>query len=287
MRLCRYNDDRLGVVIGDMVHDVTPAQAEIRAASPYAGWTDAVIAALPQWRSRLEDMAKGAPGQPVSSVRLLAPVARPSKLVAAPVNYNKHIEEMKRRTDVVVKNTLPIGEAGMFLKANSSLVGPSEGIPVRFPERTTEHEAEIVLVIGKEGSDISRDDALSHVAGYCLGLDMTVRGSEDRSFRKSMDGYSVVGPWLVTPDEIEDPDQLPIRLEVNGAEKQNSNTRDLIFDIRQLIVFSSAFYTLYPGDILFTGTPEGVSRVRAGDVVRVMSEPLGEMSVEVRQHAKG
>lgn len=284
MKLCRYGDDRLGIVIGDMVHDITPAQDEIRASSPYAGRADAVIAALPRWRSRFEEMASRSPGQPVSSVDLLSPVARPSKLVAAPVNYNKHIEEMKRRTDVVVKNTASIGEAGMFLKANSSLVGPSEGIPVRFPERTTEHEAEIVLIIGKQGSDISRDNALSHVAGYCLGLDMTVRGSEDRSFRKSIDGYSVVGPWLVTADEIDDPDQLPIRLEVNGLEKQNSNTRDLIFDIRQLIVFASSFYTLHPGDVLFTGTPEGVSRVKAGDVIRVMSEPVGEMSVAVRAH---
>jgi len=220
----------------------------------------------------------------VSSVKLLSPVARPSKLVAAPVNYKKHIEEMKRRTDVVVNNTASIGDAGMFLKANSSLIGPSATIPVRFPERTTEHEAEIVLIIGKQGSDITRAAALDHIAGYCVGLDMTVRGSEDRSFRKSMDGYSVVGPWLVTPDEIGDPDQLPIRLEVNGVEKQNSNTRDLIFDIRQLIVFASSFYTLYPGDVLFTGTPEGVGRIKAGDVIRVMSDPIGEMSVNVGAH---
>ena len=97
MRLCRYDDDRLGVVRGDMVHDVTEAQTQIRAAAPYAMKGDAVIAALPAWRSRLEEMAAKAPGKPVSQVKLLSPVARPSKLVAAPTNYKAHIEEMAAR----------------------------------------------------------------------------------------------------------------------------------------------------------------------------------------------
>src|SRR5207247_950303 len=97
MRLCRYDDDRLGVVRGDLVHDVTEAQTQIRAAAPYAMKGDAVIAALPAWRSRLEEMAAKAPGKPVAQVKLLAPVARPSKLVAAPTNYTAHIEEMAAR----------------------------------------------------------------------------------------------------------------------------------------------------------------------------------------------
>src|SRR5438045_6301466 len=127
MKLCRYDDDRLGVVRGDMVHDVTEAQAQIRAAAPYAMKGDAVTAALPAWRPRLEEMAAKAPGKPLSQVRLLAPVARPSKLVAAPTNYKAHIEEMAARA--ATQNTKPspaIGTAGLFLKANSSLVGPSE-----------------------------------------------------------------------------------------------------------------------------------------------------------------
>ena len=97
MKLCRYDDDRLGVVRGEMVHDVTEAQTQIRAAAPYAMKGDAVIAALPAWRSRLEAMADKAPGKPLSSVKLLSPVARPSKLVAAPTNYKAHIEEMRER----------------------------------------------------------------------------------------------------------------------------------------------------------------------------------------------
>jgi 2,4-diketo-3-deoxy-L-fuconate hydrolase len=287
MKLCRYNEDRLGVVIGDKVHDVTAAQEQIRAAAPYAMKGDAVIAALPQWRSRLEEMAAKAPGTPLAQVSLISPVARPTKLVAAPVNYGKHIAEMQARTDLNFKWLPKIAEAGLFLKANSSLVGPSEGMAMRFADRKCEHEAEICLVIGKTGSDIPRDRALEFVAGYCLGLDMSTRGSEDRSFRKSIDGYSVLGPYLVTPDEVPNPDDLPFQFYVNDVLKQDSSTSDLIFDIRRLIEFASQFYTLYPGDVIYTGTPDGVSPVQPGDVMRMRSAPLGEMSVKVRAHTAG
>ena len=101
MKLCRYDDDRLGVVIGDMVHDVTAAQTEIRNSTPYAAKVDPVVAALPAWRARLEQMAKSAPGKPIAQVKLLSPVARPPKIMAAPTNYGKHIEEMQKFRDTV------------------------------------------------------------------------------------------------------------------------------------------------------------------------------------------
>jgi 2-keto-4-pentenoate hydratase/2-oxohepta-3-ene-1,7-dioic acid hydratase in catechol pathway len=285
MKLCRYDDDRLGVVRGDMVHDVTEAQAQIRAAAPYAMRGDAVIAALPAWRSRLEEMATKVPGRPVSAVKLLSPVARPSKLVAAPTNYKAHIEEMAARATAQNTNPSPaIGTAGLFLKANSSLVGASEGVAIRFPERRNEHEVELAIIFGKQGSDIPRDKALDYVAGYCIGLDMTARGPEDRSFRKSIDTYSVLGPWIVTADEIPDPDKVPLRITINGEIKQSSNTSQLIYDCRKLIEWGSTFYTFYPGDVLFTGTPDGVSPVKPGDVMRAEIEPIGAMSVSVRAH---
>src|SRR5262249_55426588 len=242
MRLCRYDDDRLGVVRGNMVHDVTEAQTQIRAAAPYAMKGDAVIAALPAWRARLEEMSAKAPGKPVSQVKLLAPVARPSKLVAAPTNYKAHIEEMRARADAQnLKPSPAIGTAGLFLKANSSLVGPSEGVAIRFPERRNEHEVELAIVFGKQGGDIPRDKALDYVVGYCIGLDMTARGPEDRSFRKSIDTYSVLGPWLVTADEIADPDNVPLTISVNGEVKQNSSTKQMIYDCRKLIEWGSTF----------------------------------------------
>jgi len=288
MKLCRYDDDRLGVVRGDMVHDVTQAQTEIRAAAPYAMKGDAVIAALPAWRARIEEMAAKAPGRPVSAVKLLSPVARPSKLVAAPTNYKAHIEEMAARAaSANIKPSPAIGTAGLFLKANSSLVGASEGVAIRFPERRNEHEVELAIIFGKTGSDIVRANALDHIAGYCIGLDMTARGPEDRSFRKSIDTYSVLGPWMVTADEIADPDNVPLEIAVNGEVRQSSNTRQLIYDCRKLIEWGSTFYTFYPGDVLFTGTPEGVSPVKPGDVMRARIAPIGEMSVPVRAHRAG
>ncbi|MGC1780145.1 MAG: fumarylacetoacetate hydrolase family protein [Xanthobacteraceae bacterium] len=293
MKLCRYGDDRLGVVRGDLVHDVTEAQAEIRKSSPYAMTGDAVVAALPQWRERIERLADKVAGKSIGQLKLLAPVARPSKLTCAPTNYQAHIEEMRKASQqpgsqVVSAQSSKILEAGMFLKANSALVGPSEGIPLRFPDRRSDHEVELVMVIGKAGSDISQAEALDHVAGYCLGLDMTVRGREDRSFRKSVDGYAVLGPWMVTADEIPDPDAVPISIEVNGEVRQKSNTSQLIYNCRRLIEFASAFYTLYPGDLLYTGTPEGVSPVKPGDVIVCRSSPvLGELKVAVRAHEPG
>jgi 2-keto-4-pentenoate hydratase/2-oxohepta-3-ene-1,7-dioic acid hydratase in catechol pathway len=293
MKLCRYDDDRLGVVRGDLVHDVTEAQTEIRKAAPYAMRGDAVVAALPAWRERIERMADKAPTKPIAQVKLLSPVARPSKLTCAPTNYQAHINEMqaaaaKPGSQVVAHQSSKILEAGMFLKSNSSLVGPSEGIPLRFPDRRNDHEIELVMVIGKPGSDIKQANALDHVACYCLGLDITVRGREDRSFRKSVDGYAVAGPWMVTADEIADPDKLPITLTVNGEVKQKSNTSDLIYNCRRLIEFASEFYTLYPGDLLYTGTPEGVGPVKPGDVIICRSDPvLGELKIDVRAHKMG
>jgi 2-keto-4-pentenoate hydratase/2-oxohepta-3-ene-1,7-dioic acid hydratase in catechol pathway len=233
-------------------------------------------------------MAAKAPGKPVAQVRLLAPVARPSKLVAAPTNYKAHIEEMAARAAAQSSKPSPaIGTAGLFLKANSSLVGPSEGVAIRFPERRNEHEVELAIIFGKPGSDIPRAKALEHVAGYCIGLDMTARGPEDRSFRKSIDSYSVLGPWFVTADEIPDPDDVPLTISVNGETKQASNTKQMIYDCRKLIEWGSTFYTFYPGDVLYTGTPEGVSPLKPGDTMVARIDPIGEMTVPVRAHTIG
>jgi 2,4-didehydro-3-deoxy-L-rhamnonate hydrolase len=288
MKLCRFDEDRLGVVVGNMVHDVTAAQDEIRKSARYDMKGDAVIAALPTWRPRIEEMAKQVAGKPLSSVKLLSPIARPSKTMAAPTNYKKHIEEMRSRTDLPREATQrqppDIGKAGIFLKSNSSIVGPSEGIPLRFLDRTNEHEIELVAVIGKQGTNIPKDKAKEYIAGYTLGLDMTCRGGEDRSFRKSIDGYSVLGPWFVTADEIANPDDVTVTLTVNGVLKQTADTKDLIYDIGRLIEFASSFYTLYPGDVYYTGTPQGVSAVKPGDVLRGKCDQVGEFEITVRAH---
>jgi 2-keto-4-pentenoate hydratase/2-oxohepta-3-ene-1,7-dioic acid hydratase in catechol pathway len=285
MRICRFDNDRLGLVIGGGVHDVSAAQDEIRKQAPYAMQGDAVVAALPEWRSRLEKMAERAPATPLGEVRLLAPVARPSKVMAAPTNYAKHIAEMAARRDhKPPRISSNIGEAGIFLKANSAVAGVSEAIPVRFPERRTEHEIELVVVIGKAGTDIAAARAREHIAGYTMGLDMTVRGPEDRSFRKSLDGYAPIGPLMVTADEIADPDDLRLTLYVNGELRQTADTREHIYKVARLIEFASSFYTLHPGDLLFTGSPAGVAPVKPGDVIRAHCDAIGTLEIRVRAH---
>jgi 2-keto-4-pentenoate hydratase/2-oxohepta-3-ene-1,7-dioic acid hydratase in catechol pathway len=195
---------------------------------------------------------------------------------------------MRSRTDLPPEatNRQPpdIGKAGIFLKSNSAIVGPSEGIPLRFPDRIHEHEIELVAVIGKPGSDIPKAKAKEYIAGYTLGLDMTCRGGEDRSFRKSIDGYAVLGPWFVTADEIANPDDITVTLTVNDVLKQTAETRDLIYDIGRLIEFASSFYTLYPGDVYYTGTPQGVSAVKPGDVLRGSCDQIGAFEIKVRAH---
>src|SRR5439155_22967261 len=125
-------------------------------------------------------------------------------------------------------HTAVIQKIGLFLKASSALVGPSEGIALRKLDRRNDHEVELAVIIGKKADNVSRADALKYVAGYAIGLDITIRGPEERSLRKSADSYAVLGPWLVTADEIPDPGGLNLKIAVNGQERQNSNTKYMI-----------------------------------------------------------
>jgi len=120
------------------------------------------------------------------------------------------------------------------------------------------------------------------VAGYSIGLDITIRGTEDRSFRKSPDSYTVLGPWLVTPDEVLEPGNLGLEIAVNGETRQKSNTKYMILGVPELIEMASSFYTLHPGDIISTGTPEGVSPIVPGDTIVATIEKIGSMEVKVR-----
>jgi 2,4-diketo-3-deoxy-L-fuconate hydrolase len=171
---------------------------------------------------------------------------------------------------------------GLFLKAPSSVIGPSEAIMIRHPERRTDHEIELAVVIGKRADRVPPHRAFEYVAGYCIGLDITVRGPEERSLRKSIDTYTVLGPWLVTTDELTDPSQLSLKLWVNDELRQNANTRDLIIDVPGLIAFGTQFYSLMPGDVLLTGTPEGVGPISPGDVLRSEIAGIGEMTTLVQ-----
>ena len=278
MRIARFGKDRVGVVLDDGVHDVTSALKALPAHRHPFPRHDALIANL----RKLGLKKAAAKSRAIRVDRFLSPVANPGKVMAAPVNYTKHLEEVLKDKGIHHGNLISeIHKAGIFLKATSSVVGPGDGVKLVHTDRRNDHEVELAVVIGKRGRNIAEADALGHIAGYCIGLDMTIRGPEERSFRKSPDSYTVLGPWLVTADEISDPSSLDLRIAVNGQERQKANTRDLILSVPQLIAWASSFYSLHPGDVLLTGTPQGVGPVKPGDVMEATIERIGTMRVEV------
>ena len=282
MRYCRFDNDRLGVVRGDLVHDVTQVLEKLPAVRWPLPAHDPLVAALPKLRGDMEAAADLAKPVPISSVKLLNPVPNPSKVIGAPVNYHAHIDEANADAAINFGKTIKtIDHYGVFLKSNSSLSGPSEPVAVVEKDRRTDHEVELAAIIGQTCFDVPEKGALKYIAGYSIGLDMTIRGPEERSLRKSLDRFSVVGPHVVTADEIPDPDNLDLELLVNGQVRQKSNSSRLIFGVAKLVSYCSNFYTLYPGDIIMTGTPEGVGPVQAGDVMHARIDKIGEMTVAV------
>lgn len=282
MRVCRYDDDRIGLVRDNIVFDVTGALRHLLNVRWPVPPGDLFISRLGELLPAVVKAAEQAKGWPLEDVILRSPVANPSKIIGAPVNYHQHQKEAQADAGISLGREIKtIEHYGLFLKANSSLVGPGDGVALRFPERRNDHEVELAVVIGRRGSDIPRAGALQYVAGYAIGLDISVRGTEDRSLRKSVDSYSVLGPWLTTADEVGDPNGLDLQVSVNGEIRQDSNTRLMIFDVEALIAYASSFYTLWPGDIIMTGTPEGVGPIAAGDRIHATVEGLGSMTVEV------
>ncbi len=183
-----------------------------------------------------------------------------------------HIKEMGRE-----RPEYPV----VFVRFADSIVG--HGQPLERPRVSErfDYEGELAVVIGRTASRVKRDEALSYVAGYSIGLDISIRGSEDRSFRKSPDSYSVLGPWLVTADEIPDPGVLDLQITVNDEQRQHSNTKYMILGVPELIELASAFYTLQPGDLIFTGTPAGVGTTKKGDRLHGHVDGVGDLELIV------
>ena len=283
MKICRYDDARIGLVQDNTVRDMTAVVEEElgRFRYPLPKY-DPFIARLAAIGAKLEQAAKGAKPVPLEQVKLLAPVANPGKVIAAPVNYAKHLQEALADKGIHHGNLVSeIHKAGMFLKATSAVVGPGEGVKLIHTDRRNDHEVELALVIGRSAKNVNAAAALDYVAGYCIGLDMTIRGPEERSLRKSPDSYCVLGPWLVTPEEVGDPGRLQVSITVNGEPRQDASTSDLILSVAELIAWGSSFYTLHPGDVILTGTPQGVGPVRPGDTMHARIDRIGAMQVRV------
>jgi 2-keto-4-pentenoate hydratase/2-oxohepta-3-ene-1,7-dioic acid hydratase in catechol pathway len=283
MRLCRFTqgeagDDRIGVVEGATIHDATDWIAGLLdltdrvPGDPLVRALPAIRAATPQQPGR---------GIPADAVTLLSPVRRPGKIIAAPDNYRAHMAEMAASAAAHGRAMGDLETVGLFLKATSSLVGAGEGIRQRFLDQRTDYEVELVAVIGTTLANADAATALRAVAGYAVGLDITLRGPQERSLRKSIDSYSVLGPWLVTADEVGEPHDLELTLTLNGAVKQHTSTRDMVTDVGHLIAYCSRFYTLHPGDLVYTGTCSGVGPIRPGDRIEASASRIGRMNVLV------
>lgn len=284
MKIASFNDYRIGVVDGDSIYDITNTLPEFLAEIPRQRinwlinhWGDMkdVIA-----RYRQESKA-----QPLANVQLLPANPAPQHVFAAPANYQKHIGELGDR--VVTPGGRSARQQGFFLKAPGSLVGASGTLQLpKGSSRRFDHESELAVIISKEARNIQRDRAMGYVFGYSCLIDATMRiekgvAEEERSMRKSFETFTPLGPWIVTADEVEFPENLSNRLWVNDDLRQSANTSEMIVGIEELIELVSSVITLQPGDVIATGTPEGVGPFVPGDEVRIEIQQVGSMSLSV------
>jgi len=284
VKICRFDDDRLGLVEGDAVVDVSGALSVL----PTVRWPyppgDAVVANWETLAPEIVRIAGSAAHRPLASVGLRSPVANPTKIIGIARNRKNLDTETADPGIGFAKSRRDGDPIHMFIKANSALAGPSDGVALRFAGRRVDPEAELAIVIGQTGTDIREADAMDHVFGYSIGLDMSMRGPEPASARKSIDSYAVVGPWIVTADEVPDPDAIATTLYVDGEILQEANTNQLAFGVRALVAHASSYFTLYPGDVIMAGTAAAFAPVQPGAVMVADFEGIGRMQVAVRAH---
>jgi len=286
MKIASFNEYRVGIVDGSVVYDMTAALPQFLEQLPrqrvnwlVAHWNE-VQPAFARYRSEAKPVA-------LSTVTLLPANPAPQHLFAAPANYRKHIGELGER--VVTKGGRSAREQGFFLKAPGSLVGAGGALVLpRGSQRRFDHESELAIVIAKEARNVPRERATEYVFGYSCLIDATMRiekdvFEEERSMRKSFDTFTPLGPWLVTADEIAEPENLKNQLWVNGELRQSANTSELIVGIAELVELISSVLTLQPGDVIASGTPEGVGPFKPGDEVRIEIERIGSMTLPVRE----
>ena len=280
MKLATYETKagaRIGLVVGERIVPVPGAPDDMLAfiaAGDSAMKTAGAVAA--------QASGDASAGVALAGARLLAPIPRPARnIVCVGLNYADHVAESAS----VAGSDLPKFPV-LFTKPPSSVIGPDDEIPPHGVTAAIDWEAELAVIIGREGRDIAEGDAMAHVFGYACANDVTARDLQQRHQQwykgKGLDGFCPLGPYIVTADEVPDPHALEISCTVNGVEKQHANTRQLIFKIPRLIAEWSAGMTLYPGDILLTGTPSGVGVgrkppefLKPGDEVEVRIEGIG------------
>ncbi|WP_226008374.1 fumarylacetoacetate hydrolase family protein [Natrinema salinisoli] len=275
MRLVRFNDDRLGLLTDDdSIIDVTD-ELGLETNDPLKEYVRKDLDA--------SEYADEDPDYDRKEITIESPVRRPGKVIAAPLNYENHVEEALADKDIVTEEWFTIEDKGYFLKAPSSVAGPEDGIELPFNDRRVDHEIELAFVMGEDVKDIDAEDAWDAILGYTILLDVSVRGDQDRSNRKSYDTFTIIGPSVTTADEIDNPHDLEMELQLNGETKQQQNTGGMIYSCADIVEYASIGATLEAGDVVTTGTPEGVSPLSDGDTIEAEIEDVGAMTVDVTE----
>jgi 2-keto-4-pentenoate hydratase/2-oxohepta-3-ene-1,7-dioic acid hydratase in catechol pathway len=292
MKFCHYNNNQAGVVVGDQVYNI--GDALIKAGLARQGYTMLeIVDALvnnPAAMQIARDATQGSGAVALSSVKLLAPIQNPGSLWAAAANYYAHRAEMVERMGsanrpVIDKDDLM---AEFFLKTTSSIIGPGDTIRLPKISKLVDFECELCAIIGKPARKVSEDQALDHVFGYMMCWDISQRdpwgkGKQNtRNIRKGFDTFSALGPWIVTKDEVGEPQNLSIKVLQNGKEVMTAHTSDMICGLREHIRFLSSCLTLRTGDLITTGTPAGVSKLNHGDHLHGTLEKVGSMELHVK-----
>ena len=292
MKICHYDHNQAGVIVDDKVYNI--GDALIKAGLARNGYTmleiiDALAnnpAAMPIAR----DASQGAGAVSLSSVKLLAPITNPGSLWAAAANYRAHQKEMIERmgSDDRITKTKDELMAEFFLKTTSSIIGPNDTVILPKISKLVDFECELCAVIGKRARTVTEDQALGYVFGYMICWDISQRDpwgkgvQNTRNIRKGFDTFSALGPWIVTRDEIDEPQNLTIKVLQNGKETMTAHTSDMICGLRDHIRFLTSCLTLRPGDLITTGTPAGVSKLHDGDHLHGTIEKIGSMELNVK-----
>ncbi|WP_327751876.1 fumarylacetoacetate hydrolase family protein [Sphingobium sp. SJ10-10] len=282
MKLVRYEADGkpvIGVIVGDgiaRISDLLPEFTEMRQ----------LAAAGPEALARLkEKVATAKPSVALADVKLLAPVERPRNFLAIGMNYLEHCKEG------VTLGVVPPEHQVWFNKSTICLSGPYDDVDPGVT-KMLDYEVELGVVIGQTARYVSREDAPAHVLGYVVANDFSARDWQNSAqtwfIGKSFETHGPIGPWIVTADELEDPHNLEVRCYVNGEQRQKSNTEQLIYNVWDQIEYVSTAFTLEPGDVLLTGTPEGVGyamdpkkHLQPGDVVRCEIDGIGAIENKI------
>ena len=290
MRVVRYTTqdakhDSIGIMLEDKVFNFSAAYQTMRMVEcgacecPIYSTMELLekgLFTVETFRSALDFATKHGLSEKYSvrEYRLLAPVKRPSKIAALGRNYMAHAVESGYHIP-----TEPV----FFSKANSSVIGPEEPVVYKKFLTRVDPEGELAVIIGKEGANIPEEEAPSYIAGYTIMNDVTARDMQREDLKlsspwmrsKGIDTFGPMGPCVVLPDEIHEPIELDIETRVNGEVRQKDNTRSLMFKVPKLISYISSFHTLFPGDVISTGTPEGMKPVQVGDIMEVEIEEIG------------